>query len=132
MRLMAKAEAWRFRRSKGRAKFRGQEQILLTTLGRKTGKERTNPLFFNRNGDRIVVIASFAGNATDPAWFLNMRERGEAWVELGREKFRVTPRILEGEERERNWHAMAAFWPDYDTYSTKTDRVIPVVTLERV
>ncbi|AEF42133.1 nitroreductase family deazaflavin-dependent oxidoreductase [Hoyosella subflava] len=131
MRVGAKVETWRFRRSGGTSKFMGNEQLLLTTVGRKSGKERTTPLFFGRDGDRLIVIASFGGSDTHPAWYLNLRDRGEGWVELGKDKFRVTPQLLEGEERERNWRAMSEFWPDYDKYTTKTSRTIPVVALVR-
>lgn len=131
-RIVAKVETWRFRRSRGQAKAMGREQLLLTTVGRKSGKERTVPLFFNRDGDRLVVIASFGGSDAHPGWFLNLRDSGEGWVELGADKFRVTPIVLEGEERERHWRAMAKQWPDYDKYTTKTSRTIPVVALSRV
>lgn len=131
MRVGTKVETWRFRRSGGTATMGGHEQLLLTTVGRKSGKERTTPLFFTRDGDRLVVIASFGGSDTHPAWYLNLRDRGEGWVELGTDKFRVTPTILEGAEREEQWRAMAQFWPDYDKYTTKTTRRIPVVALTR-
>lgn len=133
LRVFFRYEAWRYRRSGGTARAFGKyPQLLLTTVGRKTGQERTVPLFFLEQDDRLVVIASFGGSDQHPAWWLNLRANGRGRVELRGETYDVTPTVLEGDERERAWKAMAEFWPSYDTYAKKTDRPIPVVALTRV
>jgi hypothetical protein len=47
------------------------------------------------------------------------------------DRFRAEARTAEGEERERFWRAMNGVWMHYDEYQTRTERVIPVVVLER-
>jgi deazaflavin-dependent oxidoreductase (nitroreductase family) len=120
-----------YRRSGGRlgGRFRGVPCLLLTVTGRKSGKQRTAPLFYGRDGDDYVIIASKGGMPTPPVWWVNLRSNPAAEVEVGAERRRVTAEEVQGEDRERLWRMMAAMYPDYDTYQTKTTRVIPVVRL---
>jgi deazaflavin-dependent oxidoreductase (nitroreductase family) len=103
--------------------------LLLTTRGRKSGKERTTPLMYGRDGDNFVLIASVGGASRNPAWYWNVRAQ-EAEVELGRERRRVRARDAEGEERDRLWAQMVGLYPGYADYQQKTARRIPVVVLE--
>ncbi|WP_187776117.1 nitroreductase family deazaflavin-dependent oxidoreductase [Antrihabitans cavernicola] len=117
------------RKSGGTALSQGNPVVLLTTVGRKSGQERTVPLFFTEDDDRIVVVASYGGQDVHPAWWLNLRDAGEGWVEVGGKKHKVTPTVAEGPERERLWKKLTDFFPNYDKYEAKTARKIPVVVL---
>jgi len=112
--------------------FAGAPLLLLTTTGAKTGAERTTPLVHTRDGDRIVVIASKGGAPSHPDWYRNVTANPEVTVELPGERFRAKARVAEGNERDRLFRAQAELMPNFDEYATKTDRVIPVVVLERV
>jgi F420H(2)-dependent quinone reductase len=103
--------------------------LLLTTRGRKSGKERTTPLMYARDGDNLVLIASVGGAPRNPGWYHNLRGQ-EAEVQVGREHLRVRARDAEGTERERLWAQMVELWPSYAEYQKKTTRRIPVVVLE--
>jgi deazaflavin-dependent oxidoreductase (nitroreductase family) len=103
--------------------------LLLTVAGRKSGKRRTTPLLYGRDGDNFVVIASMGGAPKHPAWYLNLHGQ-EAEVQVRRERLRVRARDAEGEERERLWALMVSLYPSYDDYQKKTERRIPVVVLE--
>ena len=105
--------------------------LLLTVAGRKSGKRRTTPLLYGRDGDNLVVIASVGGAPRHPAWYLNLQGQ-EAEVQVGRERKRVRARDAEGEERERLWAQMVAIYSPYESYQRKTERRIPVVVLEPV
>jgi deazaflavin-dependent oxidoreductase (nitroreductase family) len=105
--------------------------LLLTTKGRKTGKVRTTPLLYSRDGDNLVVIASVGGAPHHPAWFFNLQGH-KAQVQIGKERLKVKAREAEGEERERLWRQMVGIWPAYADYQQKTTRRIPVVVLEPV
>jgi deazaflavin-dependent oxidoreductase (nitroreductase family) len=104
--------------------------LLLTTIGRKSGQPRTQPLAYTRAGDGYAVIASKGGAPQHPLWYLNLRANPLAEVTVGRETWKVRARDAEGEERERLWHALADLYPGYDRYAQKTSRRIPVVVLE--
>ena len=104
--------------------------LLLTTIGRKSGQPRTQPLAYTRAGDGYAVIASKGGAPQHPLWYLNLRANPLAEVTVGRETWKVRARDAEGEERERLWHTLADLYPGYDRYAQKTSRRIPVVVLE--
>ena len=53
-------------------------------------------------------------------------------VQIKGDRFRARARTAEGAERERLWRQMNEMWPHYDEYRQKTERVIPVVVLERI
>ena len=105
--------------------------LLLTVAGRKSGKRRTTPLLYGRDGDNYVVIASMGGAPKHPSWYLNLQGQ-EAEIQVGREKLRVRARDADGDERERLWTQMVSLYPAYDSYQKKTSRRIPVVVLEPV
>jgi deazaflavin-dependent oxidoreductase (nitroreductase family) len=104
--------------------------LLLTTTGRKSGKTRTTPLLYLRDGADIAVVASNGGSDSAPAWWLNLRATPAAHIELGRHKIPVTARKASQEERDRLWPAFTAGYNGYEKYITRTSREIPVVILE--
>jgi proline iminopeptidase len=105
--------------------------LLLTTTGRKSGRQTTTPLIYEQDGDRYVVVASKGGAPEHPGWYLNLAQDPEVEVQVKDDVFRARARTAEGEERERLWRLAAQQWPDYDAYAARTDRRIPVVVLER-
>jgi proline iminopeptidase len=110
----------------------GSTILLLTTTGRTSGNESTTPLIFGMDGDNPVIVASKGGTPEHPGWYRNLSKNPEVGVQIKGEKFRARARDAEGEERERLWKQMNGIWPHYDEYQEKTDRVIPVVVLERI
>jgi deazaflavin-dependent oxidoreductase (nitroreductase family) len=110
----------------------GAPILILTFTGRKSGKEYSTPLIFGRDGESYVLVGSQGGTPEHPDWYLNLVENPEVGVQVKADKFRARARTAEGEERERLWSAMNEIWPYYDEYQAKTDRVIPVIVLERL
>jgi deazaflavin-dependent oxidoreductase (nitroreductase family) len=111
--------------------FTGRSLLLLTTMGAKTGDERTNPLAYSRDGDRLVVIASKGGAPTHPAWYHNLRTHPDVTVEIGLDKFRASAQVAGEPERRRLYDQHAAKMPAFAEYEKKTTRKIPVVVLQR-
>jgi deazaflavin-dependent oxidoreductase (nitroreductase family) len=113
----------------------GDQLILLTTLGARSGKERITPVMYDRDGERYVVIASKGGAPDHPAWYRNLKAnplaRVEVGAETGTETFEVRAREAEGEERERLYAARVAIAPGFGAYQRQTSRQIPVMILER-
>lgn len=106
--------------------------LLLTTTGAKSGKAIIKPLVYSKDGDRIVIIASFAGGPKNPPWYHNLVANPEATVEVGTEKFRVRAIVTTGEERERLFNNQAKQMPIFNEYRQKTTRQIPVFALTRI
>jgi len=112
--------------------FEGTRILLLTTTGAKSGLERVNPVVCRVEGDDIYVFASKAGAPTDPDWYHNLVANPEVGVELGADRFAARAVVLEGSERDRVYAAHAEQFPTFAEYQAGTDRVIPVVRLDRV
>jgi deazaflavin-dependent oxidoreductase (nitroreductase family) len=110
--------------------FQGFPTILLTTIGARTGTERTHVLGGFREGDAWLVLATNSGAATHPAWFINMAKNPDkVWLQVGNRRMRVSVESLSGAEREQAYARVAALAPRYNSYLKKTDREIPVVRL---
>ncbi|TMI40474.1 nitroreductase family deazaflavin-dependent oxidoreductase [Candidatus Bathyarchaeota archaeon] len=103
--------------------------LLLTTTGRKTGKKRTTPLLYVRDGNRLVIIASNGGRPIDPSWWMNLKRNPIAMVQVKSLKETIYAQRAIGSEKERLWRLMTNVYPAYDNYLKKTDRDIPVVVL---
>jgi deazaflavin-dependent oxidoreductase (nitroreductase family) len=112
--------------------FAGRPLLLLTTTGARSGEQRTTPLVYTTDGERLVIIASKGGAPTNPAWYHNLTANPEATVELGTERFQVRAEVAQGDERDRLFEAQAAQMPNFAEYQSKTSRRIPVVTLQRL
>ncbi|GAA3721791.1 nitroreductase family deazaflavin-dependent oxidoreductase [Spinactinospora alkalitolerans] len=111
--------------------WQGVSTLLLTTTGRRSGRERTTPLIYRRDGADHVIVASAGGQPGHPAWYHNLSTDPEVTVQVKDDRFPARARTATEEEKARLWPRMAEVWPDYDEYQTKTDRPIPVVILER-
>ena len=107
----------------------GMPVLLLTTTGRRSGKARTTPLTFLRDGADLVVIASNGGADRPPDWSLNLQQTPRAVVEIGTDKLVVTARSASEQERERLWVVVTATYAGYARYQERTPRRIPVVLL---
>lgn len=101
--------------------------LLLETRGRKSGERRITPLIYGDTGGEVVVVASKGGADVHPAWYWNLREVGEATIQIASQAFRATWREPAGEERVRIWNFMADLYPPYRDYQAATGRTIPLV-----
>jgi deazaflavin-dependent oxidoreductase (nitroreductase family) len=104
--------------------------VLLTTTGRQSGKQRTVPLCSLRDGDDVVLIASYGGLDRPPAWWLNLEANPQAELLSGRVRRAVTARNADPDERARLWAEVTARAPGYLEYERRTTREIPVVILQ--
>jgi deazaflavin-dependent oxidoreductase (nitroreductase family) len=107
--------------------------LLLHHVGAKSGTPRTTPLLYHPLTDAYLIAGSKGGSATNPAWVHNLRAQPDVDVEIPGAGVRVPVRAREvtGEERERLWALLIADWPFFRGYQRRTDRLIPVVVLER-
>jgi deazaflavin-dependent oxidoreductase (nitroreductase family) len=122
-----------FRANEGKVggMFEGANLVLLTTTGAKSGNRTTSPVMYFEDGDRYIVIASYAGADRNPAWYHNLRANPEVTAEIGTETFEVEAEVVEGEERDKLYARMVEIAPGFGEYQAKTTRRIPVVALRR-
>jgi deazaflavin-dependent oxidoreductase (nitroreductase family) len=106
--------------------------VLLTMTGAKSGRTITKPLVYTTDGDRIVVIASFAGAPHHPAWYHNLVANPEVTLEIGAERFQARAQVTSGEKRQRLFAAQAEQMSIFNDYQKKTTRQIPVVVFTRI
>jgi deazaflavin-dependent oxidoreductase (nitroreductase family) len=121
-----------FRANHGRVggMFEGAPLLLLTHRGAKTGKERTAPLMYLRDGDRYAVFASKGGAPSHPDWYRNVLAHPSVTVEVGDERFGAVAHDVTGAERDELYGRQSSRYPQFAEYQAKTDRLIPVVALE--
>jgi F420H(2)-dependent quinone reductase len=100
---------------------------LLTTTGRKSGESRVSPLYFLRDGDRVVVAASRAGSDKNPMWYLNLKANPKVSVQIKKEVLELTARDATDDERARYWPQLVKMYSGYEDYQSYTDRTIPII-----
>jgi deazaflavin-dependent oxidoreductase (nitroreductase family) len=132
LRLMGRLNTPIYRLSGGRVGGRVNRApvLLLTTTGRRSGQRRTAPVVYLKDGERLVVINTNAGNAKVPAWSLNLDAEPEAEVEIGRRTIPVLARVAEGEERADLWRRHNEQYSGFDEYDSELDREPKVIVLE--
>ncbi len=131
IRRMGTAHTLLYRATRGKigATIRDLPILLLTTTGRRTGKQRTSPLGYIMDSPNYVVIASFGGGSRDPAWLFNIRANPRVTVQAKGVQRKSMAEVAPPEERSRLWARIVKVAPVYESYQGKTDREIQVVLL---
>jgi deazaflavin-dependent oxidoreductase (nitroreductase family) len=130
-RWATRLHAWVYRRSGGRVLGRmgGQPVLLLQTTGRRSGRTRTTPVQYLADGDTFVVVASNAGAAGPPAWYLNLRANPHARVEVGPRSVDVRAQEAAGQERAERWQRQTAANRYLERAARKAGRDLPLMAL---
>lgn len=111
----------------------GMPVVKLTTTGRKSGRPRTTMLTSPaKDGENLVLVASYGGSPKHPDWFLNLRDHPEVEVMTRGFKGRRHARVATSEEKDRIWPELTRKHRNYAGYQEKTSRDIPLVILEPV
>jgi len=120
-----------YRRTGGRfaGRVQGLSVLVLTTIGRGTGRTRITPLGFFENDGKYVITASNGGMGSNPGWFFNLRNDPHALIEVGVQAIPVAAEIVGEHERQRLWERLVSLSPGYAEYAKRTKRVIPMVAL---
>ena len=104
--------------------------LLLTTVGRRSGEERTSPMMYLEDGDRLLVIASNNGAAVDPLWYRNLLAEPSVTVEVPGRRYQAVATPLTGADYDRQWAATKEKFPFFAEHEVRAgDRRIPVVAL---
>ena len=113
--------------------FANSDLMILHTVGVKSGEARLAPVVYSCDRDRLVIVASKGGAPNNPSWFANLVAQPIVTVEADGETFEAKATVVANRaERDRLYAQHAERYPGFLDYEKKTDRVIPVVVLERV
>jgi deazaflavin-dependent oxidoreductase (nitroreductase family) len=128
LQLINKNAASRFRRT---GKIFGFNGLILTTVGARSGAERTSPVGWWPGPDGSwLIVAAANGAARNPAWYHNIAAHpGQVQVEVDGRRVSVKAEQLRGAERAEAWRQIAAAAPRFARYQGKTDRELPVIRL---
>lgn len=110
----------------------GVPNLLLHTVGAKTGKARSTTLTYARDGDDYLVVASKGGDPKAPGWYHNLKANPSVEINVGPKRFRVTahPVLPDDADYKRLWQIVNKNNANrYEAYQEKTSRPIPVVKL---
>ena len=129
--VMSRIHRALYRVSRGRAGSRIQGPVLLlTTVGRKTGRPRTTPLLYLNQGPGWAIVGSYGGDPRHPQWWQNLKANPHAAVQIKSAKMPVRAREASGEERDRLWLGFLEMYPGYLKYEQRTNRRFPIAVLE--
>jgi deazaflavin-dependent oxidoreductase (nitroreductase family) len=103
--------------------------LLLDHVGARSGRHRTIPLAYVRDGSAFVIVASKGGHPRHPAWYHNLRAHPDTTVQVGSRRLAVRARVANAQERKRLWPKVVDAYAGYDSYQRRTDREIPLVIL---
>lgn len=118
-----------FRKNHGKVggMFEGSPILLINHKGARTGKLRTNPVMYLKDGHRYLVFASKGGADTNPDWYHNLKAHPDVTIEVGDEKMDAHADEVKGAEHEKLYSKQASLYPQFAQYQRKTKRVIPVI-----
>ncbi len=130
----ARRQAERFEASEGSTSntLRGRPIVVLTSVGRRTGKLRKTALMRVEHEGRYAVVASLGGAPHHPVWYHNLTANPHVELQDGALKRDYVAREVSGAEREEWWARAVETWPDYAAYARRTTRVIPVFVLDPI
>jgi deazaflavin-dependent oxidoreductase (nitroreductase family) len=121
---------WVYRRTKGGVARRWDvDALLLTTRGRRTGRDRTVVLQFFPDGEAMVVTAANDGGDAYPAWYHNLTAEPDARVEVQGRSLPVRAEELPAEEAGAWWERIVERDPSYARFRLATDRRFPILRL---
>jgi deazaflavin-dependent oxidoreductase (nitroreductase family) len=113
-----------------RPKRKGWGAMRLTTIGRRTGQERSVMVGYFEDGPNLVTMAMNGWGEGEPAWWLNLQAHPEVHVDMPDGPRRVTGRAALGEERERLWAKWREIDKNLDAYAARRPTATAVVILE--
>lgn len=118
-----------FRKNRGKVggQFEGAPLLLINHTGARTGKARTNPVMYLKDGHQYLVFASKGGADSNPDWYHNLKKHPEVKIEVGDEKIDATAEEITGAERDRLFAKQASLYPQFAQYQRKTKRTIPII-----
>lgn len=129
MKLLTRVNVLVYRTSRGRLGNLGMDLVVLHHQGAKSGKPRETPLNSLRDGDDVILIASYGGAPKSPAWFHNVMANPDVEVERKGQRTPMRARLAAPDERAEWWPRIVEAYSNFADYQAITEREIPVVIL---
>ncbi|MFT4520838.1 MAG: deazaflavin-dependent oxidoreductase (nitroreductase family) [Halioglobus sp.] len=131
--IFGKAHQLVYRLSKGKlgSRLAGLDMVVITCIGRKSGKIRPVPIACYPYGNNVAVVASNNGSDHDPVWWLNLKAAPNVEIRLGSEKLNIAAEEVVGIERDKFWPEIVRLNPLQQRHQDSTARVLPVIYLKR-
>jgi deazaflavin-dependent oxidoreductase (nitroreductase family) len=132
--LVSPLQRWIYRISKGKALSSigsGRQVLLLTTKGRRTGKDRTVPVFYLRDGETVVICNVRPEFERTNPWVINLRSHPVAQLQIGQDKAQYQARQATEDEVNRYWPRLIELWPAFKVHYRNGGRR-SIFILERV
>jgi deazaflavin-dependent oxidoreductase (nitroreductase family) len=123
--LLSPLQRWVYRSSKGKIFSTigsGRKVLLLTTKGRRTGRDRTTPVFYLRDGESVVICNVNPGFERTNPWVINLRANPVAQLQIGQDIDQYQAREATDAEIERLWPRLIEIWPTYQVHYEHSGR----------
>jgi len=104
--------------------------LRLTTIGRRSGQERSVILGYIEDGPNLVTMAMNGWGEGEPAWWLNLQAHPQARVQLTDGTHEVVANVATGQERARLWELWRSLDKNLDGYARRRSTQTAVVVLE--
>ena len=117
--VVSPLQRWVYASSGGRVFSKigsGRNVLLLTTKGRRTGVDRTNPVFYLRDGELVIICNVNPGFERTNPWVINLRANPIARIQIGKATGLYQARPATDAEVERYWPKLVAIWPAYQSH----------------
>ena len=130
-RFVLAVSVYLYRRTRGSfgGHVQGLQVLLLTTIGRKTGKTYTTPLGYFMEDGNYIITASYAGFDNNPGWYYNLLATPHVRLEIKDQQIEAEAKVAPPEKRKSLWSKLISLSPTYAKYATKTSREIPLIIL---
>ncbi|MEV0295711.1 nitroreductase/quinone reductase family protein [Nocardia sp. NPDC050710] len=109
----------------------GAPVILLTSIGRKSGRPRTQPLLYVHDGDTLYIIGSNFGQEHHPAWTANLLANPSATVAIAGERIPVTATPIPATDKDAIFTRFVDITGAYAAYRDRTTRDLRIFALTR-
>jgi deazaflavin-dependent oxidoreductase (nitroreductase family) len=132
-RRLSRFGVWLMRRTRGSLAGRfNVHALVLSVVGRRSGRSRSVVLQYFPDRDGFIVVATNDGGRTNPAWYLNLVASGEGYVEIAGRRMAVRATKLEGDVAATWWARILEVAPEYKRDTRAAGRSFPVVRLTPV
>ncbi len=126
------ADAYQAVGGEGMDQTQGGPVLVLTTVGRKSGRDIPTCVNYVEDGDDLYVVGSFAGFGGSPNWARNLDHHTDARVQVRDRSWPVRAERVTSDERARLWPELVEHFPLWGHFQRYCRREFAVYRLSPV